>query len=119
MQVRVTIRSMLASPPTALPLAVEYANTLSASRGRTSDHLENWLAGRGTAPDPRFAPLRDAIRALIAAAAEQAPYPAESLAALNAASAVAPQWLELTDEGVAVVHAAATASDADRLLADV
>ena len=100
-----------------LPLAVEYANTLSASRGRTSDHLDTWLTGHSMAPDPRFEPLRDAIRVLIAAAAEQTPYPAAALATLNAASAAAPQWLELTGDGAAVAHT--TSAPADRLLADI
>lgn len=92
---------------TPIPPAVAFANTLSASRGRTSDHLDCWLAEHGVTPDPRFGPLRDAIRALIAAAAEEAPYPAEALATVNAVCAAAPQWLELTDAGAVVVHTAA------------
>ncbi|MFD0638728.1 CGNR zinc finger domain-containing protein [Catenulispora yoronensis] len=98
-------------------MAVDYANTLSASRGRTSDHLDSWLSERGITPEPRFGPLRDAIRDLIAAAAEQAAYPTSALATVNAASAAAPQWLELSADGAVVARA--TAPEADRLLADV
>ncbi|MFL6110981.1 MAG: CGNR zinc finger domain-containing protein [Catenulispora sp.] len=104
-------------PPDAIPLAVDYANTLSAARGRTSDHLDSWLAEHGMARDPRFGPLRDAIRALIAAAAEEKPYPPEALATVNAACAAAPQWLELTEAGEVVVHAAA--GDTERHLAAI
>ncbi|NUR58493.1 MAG: hypothetical protein HOV87_07345 [Catenulispora sp.] len=108
-----------ASTHAPVPLAVDYANTLSASRGRTSDHLDSWLAEHGMAPDPRFEPLRDAIRVLIGATAEQAPYPEAALAVVNAASAAAPHWLELTGEGVAVARAAGSASAAERLLAEI
>jgi predicted RNA-binding Zn ribbon-like protein len=119
-----------ASPAPAhatVPLAVDYANTLSASRGRMSDHLDSWLAEHAAehvaehaaGRDPRFEPLRDAIRALIAAAAEQAPYPAAALATLNAASAVVPQWPELTEEGTMVARAEGSVSAAERLLADI
>ncbi|MBW8802932.1 MAG: hypothetical protein AUG49_23095 [Catenulispora sp. 13_1_20CM_3_70_7] len=103
--------------PAPIPLAVDYANTLSAARGRTSDHLDCWLAKHGMATDPRSRPLRDAIRTLIAAAAEEAPYPPEALATVNAACAAAPQWLELTESSEAVVHAAA--GDSERQLAAV
>ncbi|GAA1968916.1 CGNR zinc finger domain-containing protein [Catenulispora subtropica] len=101
----------------AAPLALDYANTLSASRGRASDHLAAWLADHGVEPEPRFGPLRDAIRTLIAAAADEEPYPAPALATVNAASASAPQWLELTGSGEVVAHA--SASETDRMLADL
>lgn len=130
MQLSITIRCMppSATAPSAAkartiaaptPLAVDYANTLSAARGRTSDHLDSWLAEHEQAPDPRFGPLRDAIRTLIAAAAADAPYPAEALATVNEASAAAPQWLELTSSGEIVAHASTTAGDTERLLADI
>lgn len=114
--------TVTAAPTAPLPLAVDYANTLSASRGRTSDHLDGWLAEHGVPPEarePRFEPLRDAIRALIAAAAEQAPFPPQALATVNAASAVAPQWLELTGEGAVVAHTAPKVSESEQLLTDV
>lgn len=116
--------SLSASVPSAsahapVPLAVDFANTLSASRGRTSDHLGGWLAEHAAAGDPRFEPLRDAIRVLIAAAAEREPYPAAALATLNAASAAVPQWLELTGDGTVAAQAPDSVSAAERLLADI
>jgi predicted RNA-binding Zn ribbon-like protein len=101
----------------SVPLALDYANTLSASRGRTSDHLDSWLAEHDTAPDRRFAPLRDAIRTLIRAAGDEQPYPEAELATVNAACAAAPQWLELTGSGDVVTHVAAEGPS--RLLAEV
>jgi predicted RNA-binding Zn ribbon-like protein len=105
-------------PSQPAPLALDYANTLSASRGRTSDHLDAWLAGRAVESAPQFRELRDSIRTLIAAAAEREPFPEPALATLNAASAGAPRWLELTGDGDVVAHTLAD-DETDRLLADV
>jgi predicted RNA-binding Zn ribbon-like protein len=77
-------------------LAVEFANTLRASRGRTADGLAEWAARTGMPAEPvRLAELRDAIRALLRAVTDKSEFPAGQLGVLNAAAAAAPCWPEL------------------------
>jgi len=88
--------------------AVEFANTVHAVRGKLKDALPFWLDRHGfadgTPEATRFAELRDAVRSLIGAAVEGADFPAEAVAAVNAASAAAPFWPELTPGGSAVAE---------------
>lgn len=99
-------------------LAIEFANTTHTVRGKPEDGLPAWLDEHGHADAPaEFAGLRDAVRALIAAAIADDVYPAEALSTLNAASAAAPFWLELDPDGPdgsdIVEKSAATGTDAE------
>jgi predicted RNA-binding Zn ribbon-like protein len=80
-------------------LAVAFANTVYAVRGRPGDAIETdeelraWLADHGlhAGGDGRdLRPLRDAVRQLFGAAVERAAPPPAALAAVNEASAAAP-----------------------------
>jgi len=94
------------------PTAVEFANTRRARRGvpvellPDAEALAAWirdalgreLTGLLQPGDlERFTDLRDAIRSLAAAISDGLPEPAEYLAELNAAAALAPSWPELAD----------------------
>jgi predicted RNA-binding Zn ribbon-like protein len=84
-------------------LAVEFANTLRASRGRTADGLAEWAERTGTAADPvRLTELRDAIRVLLRAVIDKGEFPVAELGVLNAAAAAAPCWPELMNGPVVV-----------------
>ena len=104
------------------PLAVEFANTWYAVRGKeregvgTPAELARWLREHGLPTDAdaytytdldedadadtdidetavrHFLTLRNAIRSLLHAAAERAPLPEPDTATLNKASAQAPRW---------------------------
>ncbi|MFI9320085.1 CGNR zinc finger domain-containing protein [Kitasatospora aureofaciens] len=99
----------------APPLAVTFANTLVATRGKvrdtltTPDDLTAWLAvnvdatgagAPGAAIDEadltRFRALRDAIRAVLHAFVDGEPAPAAEVEQINEASAAAPHWPVLT-----------------------
>jgi predicted RNA-binding Zn ribbon-like protein len=80
-------------------LAVEFANTLRASRGKLIDGLPEWAAkARLPADLERVTEVRDAIRALMRAVTEGGEIPAAKLDVLNSAAAAAPLWPELRDE---------------------
>lgn len=109
------------------PLAVEFANTLYAERGRLREGLESpdrltaWLeahaaalgapvrdrggeaeaaTGVVTSADmATFMALRDAIRALIRAEIDAVPPDADALALLNRAAAAVPSWPVLLRQG--------------------
>ncbi|MQS16351.1 CGNR zinc finger domain-containing protein [Streptomyces kaniharaensis] len=95
----------------APPLAVAFANTLVATRGKvrdtlaTPDDLTAWLAVNtdtadagapgatvGEADLARFRALRDAIRAVLRAFVDAEPAPAAEIERINEASAAAPHW---------------------------
>jgi predicted RNA-binding Zn ribbon-like protein len=85
-------------------LAVEFANTLRASRGHLADGLPEWADRAGLPADlARLAGLRDAIRVLLRAVTEGGEIPAPELGVLNSAAAAAPQWPEL-QAGLTVVE---------------
>jgi predicted RNA-binding Zn ribbon-like protein len=89
MQGSVTIRSV--PEP-----AVEFANTLRASRGQLTDGLPEWADQAGLQADlAQVTELRDAIRVLLRAVTEGGEIPAAELGVLNSAAATAPQWPEL------------------------
>ncbi|MGF1428627.1 CGNR zinc finger domain-containing protein [Kitasatospora sp. LaBMicrA B282] len=112
------------------PPAIEFANTVVANRGRVRDGLDDWLARNGLVDGGQFHQLRDAVRALLAAATGDSPFAATDLAVVNAASAAAPCWpvlapaangeLAVHEESAGPDHTAeqlaALARDAVRLL---
>ncbi|SEL64712.1 CGNR zinc finger domain-containing protein [Streptacidiphilus jiangxiensis] len=112
------------------PLAVEFANTLYAVRGRqrdgiaTPDQLAAWLSehaaalGAGedepltvaqptTAEVADFVALRDAVRGLIRAAAGEDEVREADVTGVNAAAAIAPVWpvLRHGEDGFSSVEA--------------
>lgn len=86
------------------PLAVEFANTWYAVRGReregvgTPAELSAWLHGHDLPTDADepsvqdFLALRDAIRSLLRATADGEPLPEKATTTVNAASERAPRW---------------------------
>ena len=103
------------------PLAVEFANTWHAVRGKeresvgTPSELSAWLHEHHLPADPDepavqdFTALRDAIRSLLHATAEGEPLPEEAKATLNEASEQAPRWPVLAgtaESGYAVIEVA-------------
>jgi predicted RNA-binding Zn ribbon-like protein len=104
-----------AAPGLREPLAVEFANTLFAVRGRlrdgiaTTDELTIWLRERAASLDvdaplggsltdaqvQDFVALRNAIRGLLRSAAEAEEVGEVDLARLNEAAAAAPVWPRL------------------------
>jgi predicted RNA-binding Zn ribbon-like protein len=109
-------------------LALDFANTKILVRpGEELDGLETtaqlarWLElerdrlGAAPGADARledFRRLRDAIRALLTAAAEGAELPAAGVAVVNRASAAAASFVQLRGSGVAVESRASTPVDA-------
>ena len=91
------------------PLAIDLANTVMVVRdGEEVDllaaDLERWLDAErerlaGTPERERLLALRDAVREVLAAAADGGPLPASALARVNAASAAAPVAPQLTADG--------------------
>lgn len=111
------------------PLAIEFANTHYAVRGRvregigTPDHLVAWLRESSAALGPEaahprigetetqtFRALRAGIRALCQACVDDRPGDDEHVEVLNAAAAAAPRWPRLGCTGVAYVVTERTAS---------
>ena len=109
-------------PEPTEPLAIEFANTWYASRGKeregvgTPAELSTWLREHGLLDDAKiadtadtadaadtapavdepavqsFLALRDSIRSLVRAATMGDPLPTADMAALNEASQLAPRW---------------------------
>ena len=118
-------------PEPTEPLAIEFANTWYASRGKeregvgTPAELSAWLHSHGLGEDAKiadtkagadepavqdFLTLRDAIRSLIRAATMGEPLPTTDLTVLNEASQLAPRWPVLTgtaESGYSVTEATA------------
>ncbi|MBV6696937.1 ABATE domain-containing protein [Kitasatospora aureofaciens] len=106
-------RAAAGSSGSALPLAVAFANTLVAVRGKvretlgTPDELAAWLAANTGAPEvavgapdlTAFRALRDAVRAVLRAYVDGEPAPAAEVERINEASAAAPRWPVLTPAG--------------------
>lgn len=103
------------------PLAVEFANTWYAVRGRereaigTPAELSRWLHEHrlpADADEPAvgdFLALRDAIRSLLRATAEGEPLSEAGIATVNKASELAPRWPVLAgtaESGYAVIEVA-------------
>jgi predicted RNA-binding Zn ribbon-like protein len=77
-------------------LAVEFANTVRASRGRLADGLPDYAELAGLPADlAPIAELRDAIRVLLRAVTDGGEIPSAELRVLNAQAASAPRWPEL------------------------
>jgi predicted RNA-binding Zn ribbon-like protein len=77
-------------------LAVQFANTVRASRGRLSDGLPDYAERAGLPADlAQSAELRDAIRVLLRAVTDGGEIPPAALGVLNAQAASAPRWPEL------------------------
>jgi predicted RNA-binding Zn ribbon-like protein len=109
-------------------LAVDFANTVIVVRPgeeidglATEADLARWLELErnrlGAAPGAEmrlrdFRRLRDALRRLFTAAAEGAELRAPDIAAVNRASAAAPSFVQLRDDGVAVESRASSRVDA-------
>jgi predicted RNA-binding Zn ribbon-like protein len=103
------------SPLLGEPLAVEFANTRYAVRGRfregigTPDHLTAWLRVNCPVPGPgllvgaaeveRFRALRESIRDLCQACVDGRPGDDTHVEVLNAAAAAAPRWPQLRCAG--------------------
>jgi predicted RNA-binding Zn ribbon-like protein len=103
------------------PLAVEFANTWYAVRGReregvgTPSELSTWLHEHHLPADADesavqdFLTLREAIRSLLRATAGGEPLPEGAKATVNAASEQAPRWPVLAgtaESGYGVIEAA-------------
>ena len=103
------------------PLAVEFANTWYAVRGKeregvgTPSDLSAWLHHHRLPADADetavqdFVALRDAIRSLLRATVEGKPLPDMATATVNAASERAPRWPVLAgtaESGYAVIEVA-------------
>jgi predicted RNA-binding Zn ribbon-like protein len=103
------------------PLAVEFANTWYAVRGKeresvgTPSELSAWLHEHRLPADPDepavqdFTALRDAIRSLLRATAEGEPLPEDAKTTVNKASEQSPRWPVLAgtaESGYAVVEVA-------------
>ncbi|MEV7025644.1 ABATE domain-containing protein [Kitasatospora sp. NPDC093558] len=111
--VAVTAQERAPQSSPGLPLAVAFANTLVAVRGKvrdtvgTPEELADWLASEADAPGlsadeadlAAFRALRDAVRAVLRAYAEGEPVPADEVERINEASAAAPLWPVLTAAG--------------------
>ncbi|MFE5587941.1 ABATE domain-containing protein, partial [Kitasatospora sp. NPDC056531] len=111
----VSVTASKAPAGSAPPLAVAFANTLVATRGKvrdtlaTPDDLATWLAVDTDAPQARaalgeadltaFRALRDAIRAVLRAFVDGEPAPAAEVERINEASAAAPRWPVLAVDG--------------------
>ncbi len=105
------------SPLLGEPLAIEFANTRYAVRGRfregidTPDHLTAWLRDHSPAPGPgllvdaaeveTFRALREAIRGLCQACVDARSGDGKHVEVLNAAAAAAAQWPQLRCAGSA------------------
>lgn len=121
-------------------LAIEFANTVYAVRGRpqegigTVEHLAAWLRDhadqltaseeadllRLTMPDVEvFMALREAVRTVCAAVVDREPAAATALATLNRAAAAAPRWPELADDEGLTVHERTEARGSDAVLAEI
>jgi predicted RNA-binding Zn ribbon-like protein len=103
------------SPLLGEPLAIEFANTRYAVRGRpregigTPDHLTAWLRANSPVPGPglhlgaaeveTFRALRAAIRGLCKACVDARPGDGKHVEVLNAAAAAAPRWPQLRCAG--------------------
>jgi predicted RNA-binding Zn ribbon-like protein len=115
--------------------ALDVANTVAVEKGVEHDLLtrngeyarwaEAAARSRDLTPDaaaaiaraePRVLELREPIRAVLQATAAGKALPASSIAALNKASRVAPEWIEIGADGSLVRRAPGTA--VDRLLAE-
>ncbi|MGH3530203.1 MAG: CGNR zinc finger domain-containing protein [Pseudonocardiaceae bacterium] len=99
------------SPLLGEPLAIEFANTHYAVRGRfregigTPAHLAAWLRDNAAIPGPNrpvdaaevetFRALRVAIRGLCQACVDARPGDDKDVEVLNAAAASAPRWPQL------------------------
>lgn len=118
------------APSLGEPLAIEFANTHYAVRGRvregigTPDHLRAWLvesaaalgcdgAGLHVGADEvrAFLELRAAIRGLCQACLDDRPGDGEDIEALNAAAAGAPRWPRLDRTGSAYTVTEQTAGE--------
>jgi predicted RNA-binding Zn ribbon-like protein len=113
------------------PLAVEFANTWYAVRGREREgvgipaELARWLREHGLPTEVEvdadattdidekavrdFLTLRDAVRSLLHATAEGEPLPAAATATVNKASEQAPRWPALAgtaESGYSVIEVA-------------
>ncbi|MGW2372193.1 MULTISPECIES: CGNR zinc finger domain-containing protein [Kitasatospora] len=114
----VSVTASKAPAGSAPPLAVAFANTLVATRGKVRDtlaapeDLTAWLTpdtpdAAGTAPGAAlgeadltaFRALRDAIRAVLRAFVDGEPAPADEVERINEASAAAPRWPVLVADG--------------------
>ncbi|MFI9365160.1 CGNR zinc finger domain-containing protein [Kitasatospora sp. NPDC053057] len=110
----VSVTASKAPAGSAPPLAVAFANTLVATRGKVRDtlaapeDLTAWLApdapgaaaaALGDADLAAFRTLRDAIRAVLRALVDGEPAPAAEVEQINEASAAAPRWPVLTADG--------------------
>ncbi|MFF3074710.1 CGNR zinc finger domain-containing protein [Kitasatospora sp. NPDC057936] len=114
-----------APPSPGLPLAVAFANTLVAVRGKvrdtvgTPEELTGWLGSEADAPGlsvdeadlAAFRALRDAVRAVLHAHAEGEPVPAAEVGRINEASAAAPRWPVLTAAGTGIAVVQRTGRD--------
>lgn len=115
--------------------ALDVANTVAVEKGVEHDLLARngeyarWAEAAARSPEltpdaaaaivraePRVLDLREHIRAVLRATAAGKALPGSSIAALNKASRVAPEWTEIGADGNLVGRAQGTA--VDRLLAE-
>ncbi|MGW2253514.1 CGNR zinc finger domain-containing protein [Kitasatospora sp. NPDC001660] len=121
----VTAQERTAQSSPGLPLAVAFANTLIAVRGKvrdtvgTPEELAAWLASEADAPGlsadeadlAGFRVLRDAVRTVLRAFVDGEPAPAVEVERINEASAAAPRWPVLTADGTGLTVVQRTGRD--------
>src|SRR5262245_33097818 len=113
--------------PTGVPLAIEFANSRYAIRGRPQEgigtvaDLTAWLRDHlfevpnvNIRTVDMFVELRDAVRGILRACVSGGPPETEHLAVVNRAAAATPRWPVLDPSYAVVEHASCTGLDAAR-----